>query len=341
MLTIKNDQADAFVRAPPADVRAFLVQGPDEGLVSERARFLISAVKARAGADASVIRIEGDKLAADPDAYVSDLYGASLFGGARILTVRAGGRDIAGALEPVLKAPADDAYLIVEAANLRKDREGPLRAAFATGRQTVAIDCYPDDRASLGRLIEDEARQRGAEVTAEARAALLDMLGPDRLANRLELEKLFLYGLSANRIGLEDVEAIVAGQDDVTLEEVLDVLLSGEPKTVAETLNAFSADASDLQGFAFRLVTRLLILLGLAEAMAQGEPFAQALRDLGAWVPSKSQPALQRQAQRWRPAALRRLVPILFRYLARSRQQGKLAGVLLERFLWNLTTSAR
>lgn len=341
MLTIKNDQADAFVRSPPADIRAFLVHGSDEGLVAERSRFLIAVVKGRAGDDASVLRIEGDKLAADPDAYVSDLYGASLFGGVRILAIRVGLRDLVGALEPILKAPADDAYLILEAPNLRKDREGPLRAVFATARQTAAIDCQPDDRASLNRLIEDEARQRQFEVTAEARTALLDLLGPDRLANRLELEKLFLYALKESRIGVEDVEAVVAGQDDAPLEEVLDVLLLGEAKAVGEVLSAFSADPSDLQGFAFRLVYRLVLLLGLSEQMSRGEPFGQALRNLGAWVPQKSQAAVQRQAERWRPAALRRLLPILYRYLARSRQQSRLSGVLLERFLWNLTTSAR
>lgn len=341
MQTIKNDQADQYVRSPPLDIKAFLVQGPDEGLVSERSRSLIKTLTERAGADTSVIRIDGDRLAVDPDAYVSDLYGSSLFGGSRILVIRAGGRDIAGPLGALLKAPSDDAAVIVEAANLRKDRDASLRALFALGRQTAALDCYPDDRASLGRLIEDEARQRNLDVTAEARAALLDLLGPDRLSNRHELEKLFLYALNDSKIGIGDVDAIVAGQDQSPLDEVLDTLLAGDAKSVGETLSAFAADASDSQGFAFRLVYRLTMLLSLSEEMSRGQSFQQALRDVGARVPYSSMAALQKQAERWRPAALRRLLPALFRYLARSRQQNKMSSILLERFLWNLTASSR
>ncbi len=341
MQTIKNDQADQYVRSPPLDIKAFLVQGPDEGLVSERSRYLIKTLTERAGPDASVIRIDGDRLAVDPDAYVSDLYGASLFGGARILVIRAGGREIAAALAPLLQSPTDDATFIVEAANLKKDRDASLRAAFALGKQTAALDCQPDDRASLGRLIEDEARGRNLAVSAEARAALLDMLGQDRLSNRHELEKLFLYALNDSNVGIADVEAIVAGQDQSPLDEVLDTLLAGDAKSVGETLSAFSADATDSQGFAFRLVYRLTMLIGISEEMSQGHSFQQALRDSGARVPYSSMPALQKQAERWRPAALRRLLPTLFRYLARSRQQGKMSAILLERFLWNLTTSSR
>ena len=337
MLTIKNDQADVFVRSPPLDIRAFLLLGEDEGLVSERSQQLTKTLAERAGADAAVTRIDGDRIAADPDAYVSDLYGVSLFGGTRILVIRQGGRDITGALAPLLGSPSDDVFLIIEAANLRKDRDAALRAAFGAAKQTAIIVGAPEDRASHSRLIEDEARARNVEVSEEARAALLDLLGPDRLINRHELEKLFLYTMGAARVGDEDVKAIVAGQDPSELDQALDRLLSGEAKSLGDV----AANPNDLADKHYQLVRRLMIVMSVAEEMARSQSFPQALRKSGARVPYDMQAALQKHAARFNGGGLRRLTPALFRFLVRSRQHTRLSGILLERFLWNISTSAR
>jgi DNA polymerase-3 subunit delta len=341
MQTIRNEQADSFVATPPGDLRAFLIQGSEEGLVAARSRALVKALEAQAGADASIVRIDGDRLALDPDAYVSDLYSASLFGGARIIVIRIGGRDVAGPVGPILKSPSDDAFLIVEAANLKKERDAALRDLFGAAKRTALVECRPDDRISLGQLIEELARQHDIDVTAEARAALLDLLGTERLSNRNELEKLFLYALDATKISAEDVAAVVTGQDQSPLEAVLDKLLSGDSKAAGEALSGFYGEFSDLQAFPFKLVSRLMLLMRLSQEMSQGQSFQQAMRDSGAWVPSALIPTVQRQAERWRPATLRRLAPTLFRFLARSRQQNRLSAILLERLLWNLTSSAR
>jgi DNA polymerase III subunit delta len=341
MQTISNDHADSFVAKPPQQFRAFLIRGQDEGLVSERSRTLAKALAEFAGADAEIVRIEGDRLSLEPDAYVSVLYGASLFGGARIVVVQIGGRDVLRALEPAVRSPSPDAFLIVEAADLRKDRDVALRDLFGAAKLTALIECKSDDKVSIGRLIEEQARQHNVDVSAEARAALIDLLGPDRLSNRNELEKLFLYGLNAPKISLTDVEAIVTGQDQSPLEDALEILLSGDSKVVQETLASFHGQFSDLQAFPFKLVLRLVQLMKLSEAMSQGQSFQQAMRDTGVWVSGPMIPTLQRQAERWRPATLRRLVPALFRFLARMRQQNRLSGILLERFLWNLTSSTR
>jgi DNA polymerase III subunit delta len=341
MPIVKNETADSFVAAPPADMRAFLLHGTDDSLAFERSRALEKALRTREGAETTIVRIEGDKLISDPDSYTSDLYGGSLFGGARILAIHAGGRDLGPALEPLVKNPAPDLYVVVEAANLKKDRDVLLRDLFGSARHAAAIECKPEDRASLGRLIEEEARCHDADVTAEARAALMDLLGPDRLVNRHELEKLFLYKLDAEKIGVEDVEAIVAGHDRSPLDEILDKLLAGEAKSLDEALASFSGDSPDLQSFPFRMVWRLLLLVGVAEEMSRGQSFQQALRDIGARVPYSSLPALQKQAESWRPTALRRLIPALVKYLARSRQYSRMSAILLERFLWNLTASSR
>jgi DNA polymerase-3 subunit delta len=166
-------------------------------------------------------------------------------------------------------------------------------------------------------------------------------LGPDRLTNRNELEKLFLYALGKETIGLEDLQAVVAGTEKSPLDELLDDALSGKLKSPRDALANFVGDPDDLQSFPYRLVTQLLALLILGADIEQGQSFSQALREVQWRVKSTPIASLQNQSQRWRPAAVKRLMPIVVKLLARSRQQSKLSGILMERFFWNVITQAR
>jgi DNA polymerase-3 subunit delta len=339
MPAIRPDQAEAFLRAPPRGVNMFLFHGEAEGLVWERSRALSKHLREREGADASLVKIDGDRLVSDPDAYTSDLYGISLFGGVRVLSISAGKRDLASALEPLTRQPSQDVIVIVEAGALKKD--SALLALFTLNRNAASIECSVDTPADVGRFVDEQARLAGMKISEEARDALAVLLGSDRLSNRNELEKLFLYALGKESIGLDDLQAVVAGTEKSPLDELLDDALSGKLKSPRDAIPHFVGDPADLQSFPYRLVTQLLALLIIGEDMAQGQSFQQAMREVQWRVKSTPFASLQNQAQRWRPQAVKRLLPVVVKLLARSRQHGKLSGILMERFFWNLITQAR
>lgn len=339
MSAVRSEQAEAFLRAPPREVRLFLLHGEAEGLVWERSRALAKVLCEREGADASVVRIDGDRLVADPDAYTSDLYGISLFGGVRVLSISAGKRDLTGALQPLAQQSSPDVIVVVEAGALKKD--SALLALFTLSRFAATIECAEDSPADVGRFVDEQARQAGIAISQEARDALSVLLGSDRLSNRHELEKLFLYALGKASIGIEDLVAVVAGTELSPLEELFDDALSGKLKTPRDALANFVGDPADLQSFPYRLVSQLLALLILGEDIAQGQNFQQALREVQWRVKSSPIASLQHQTQRWRPPAVKRLLPIVVKLLARSRQHSRLSGILMERFFWNVITQAR
>ena len=339
MPAIRPDQAESFLRAPPRETRLFLLHGEAEGLIFERARALAHVLREREGPDTSVVKIDGDRLVADPDSFTSDLYGISLFGGVRILSIGAGKRDFTGALEPLARNPSPDVIVVVEAGPLKAD--SALLQLFNASRHAASIECADDTPADVGRFVDAEARQAGVQVSPEAREALSVLLGPDRLSNRHELEKLFLYTMGKDTIDLEDLVAVIAGTETSPLAELLDDALSGKLKSPREALAHFVADPSDLGSFPYPLVLHLIALLILGEEVAQGQSFQQALREAQWRVKSSPVASLQNQTQRWRPAAVKRLFPIVLKLLARSRRQSRFSGILMERFFWNLITQAR
>src|SRR5690606_6936831 len=127
------------------------------------------------------------------------------------------------ALEPVLATPPSDAWIVIEAGELRKT--APLRRRIEAARTAAAIGCYAE--ADLDRMIDEELKAHGLGIAAEARQALKQSIGADRLQSRSEVRKLCLYA-GSGEIGLDDVRAIVADAGDSAVDDLLDAAALGD-----------------------------------------------------------------------------------------------------------------
>ncbi len=75
-------------------------------------------------------------------------------------------------------------------------------------------------------------RAANLTIAPDARAALLALLGGDRLASRNEIRKLALYGKGQERIELADVMAVVADASALALDGVIDAAFAGKTPEV-------------------------------------------------------------------------------------------------------------
>src|SRR6185312_15501431 len=120
MTAIKAADVDRFIARPDAGTPIVLVYGPDAGLVRERVDALVRASVDDPNDPFALARIEGEELSANPARLIEEALTVPLFGGRRAVLVRAGARNIAAALEPVLAQAANDCRVIIEAGDLKK-----------------------------------------------------------------------------------------------------------------------------------------------------------------------------------------------------------------------------
>lgn len=225
MTAIKASDVDRFIARPDPGQPVVLVYGPDAGLVRERVDALVRASVDDPNDPFALARIEAEELGANPARLIEEALTVPLFGGRRAVLVRAGSRNIAAALEPVLAQPANDCRVIIEAGDLKKS--APLRALCEKAKAAAALPCYADNDAAVGRLIDDEMREAKLAIAPDARATLVSLLGGDRLASRNEIRKLILYARGQERIELADVMAVVSDASDMALDGVLDAAFAG------------------------------------------------------------------------------------------------------------------
>src|SRR5262247_4197523 len=225
MVALKGGEIDAFVARPDAARPAVLVFGPDLGLVRERAEAIIRASVDDPRDPFALVRLDGDDVAGDPARLVDEAQTVPLFGGRRAIHLRAGAKNILPAVEALLALTLRDCRVVIEAGDLK--RSAPLRVVIERHKAAVALPCYADSERDLARLIDDEMRAAGLTITADARAALIPLLGSDRRASLGEIRKLALYAHGRDSVGLDDIFAVVADASSLGLDSIVDAAFAG------------------------------------------------------------------------------------------------------------------
>ena len=232
----KAHEVDRFLQKPEPQFRTILIYGPNTGLVSERAR----AFAANSGVDLkdpfSLIRLDADIAAGNPNKIVENAHTISMFGGSRLVWISGSTmKNLAKSIAPVLSTPPVDAWIIIEAGDLKKS--SPLRKAIEQSKTAMALPCYADDDRAINQLIDEELQIAGLAIEPAARNLLKSLIGADRQASRNEVKKLCLYAFDKSTITENHVEAIVGDASAFAIDEVLDAASTGDITLVQSTLS--------------------------------------------------------------------------------------------------------
>jgi DNA polymerase-3 subunit delta len=327
VVAIRSQDADAYVARPDPRRPVVLVYGPDAGLVRERVEALLGGGKTDASDPFSVVTLEGDLLAADPGRLADEARTIGLFGGRRLVHVRAGSRGFQDALESLLADPPQDTLVVIEAGDLRKT--APLRKLTESSPAAAAIPCYADSARDLTRLIERAARDAGVTVDAEAREALLELLGGDRLATRSELDKLLTYAGGKGRIGFADVQAVVADSSALALDDIVDAAAAGEPESALAALAKARAAGIAAGSVIGAIIRHVAALHKLSLNVERGERPAKVVADQR--VHFRRQASFQRALERLGSASLERVLVGLAASALAARRSPSLAEAIAER----------
>jgi DNA polymerase-3 subunit delta len=337
MVAIKHAQAEAFVARPDPTRPVVLVFGPDAGLVRERVDSLVAAFVDDPGDPFALARLEGEDLAAEPSRLVEEAQTIPLFGGRRAVWVKAGSRNIAAAVEPLLALPKLECRVVIEAGDLR--RNAPLRALVERAKNAAAVPCYFDGEKELARLIDDDMRAAGLTLASDARALLIPLLGGDRATSRSELAKLVLYARGQGQVGVDDVAAVIADASALALDDIVDAAFAGRPAEFESQFTKARNAGTSPGSILFAAQRQLAQLHKWRTAIEAREPFS-----LDAALPPgqfRRKPLIEAALKRWSAARLAAAMTDLADAVLQSRRNAALAATITERALLSIVVNGR
>ncbi len=339
MVALKGADVDRFVARPDPARTIMLVYGPDAGLVRERAEALVRSSVDDPKDPFQLARLDGDELAGTPTRLIEEVNTVPLFGGRRAVWVKAGGRNLAPAVEPLLASPAPDCRVVIEAGDLK--RNAPLRAVCERAKSAAALPCYPDAEKDLVRLIEAELREADLSISPDARAALVPLLGGDRLASRHEIRKLALFARGKTQVELEDVMAVVADASTLALDGLIDAAFAGRTGEL-EAQFGKARTAGTAAGTIVSAALRQVAQLHKARLAVEDGASASAAADgIQPFLHFSRRAAVETALRIWTAARLERAMTQLAEAALEARRQPALAEVIAQRALLALAVNAR
>lgn len=300
MVEIKSHDFDRFSKSSISSYRIFLVYGPDRGLVSERAAVIAAKSGVVADDPFSMVKLDSTDLSGDPGRVADEVGAFGLFGGKKLIWVRAGGSEkpLVDALQALANSAPSENILLIEAGDVKKG--AGVRKVAEAANTVAAIPCYSDDTRAMNGLIDDELKAENLTITSSARERLLEALGGDRIASRGEIRKLALYRKGQGTIDEQHVVDIIGDASAVSTDDAVDAVLDGDierlqlafTKVVASKTPVFLILQSCLKQFQTLDVMR-------SEMEDKNAQPTQVIQTLGRHIHFRRKPIMERALRRW------------------------------------------
>jgi len=337
MTALKTGEVEAFLRRPDPRYPLVLIYGPDQGLVSERARLLARSAVENPDDPFQLIRMDGDQLAIDPMRLVDEAHTVPMFGGKRSIWVRMGNNPLAEAIGQLCSVPPRDVLIVLEAGELTP--KSPLRSLIEKASTAAALPCFGDEGRSLSDLVDQGLKQYGLQIDRDAKEVLIERLGADRLMSRNEIDKLALYVSGRPRITLADVDAMMADTGTVNLDQLIDAVFVGASGNADEMLRRCLAEHMDAGVIVGSLLRHAMQLQQSRALLDQGKDMAtisQASR-----LHFKRKNAFEQQVRHWKREALDTAIAHLFEAQTMARKSSALGESIVSRCCLQLSLAAR
>ena len=339
MVALRGKEIDSFLARPDPSRPIVLLYGPDAGLVRERADALMASAVDDPNDPFSLVRMDGDELAAEPSRLVDEAMTVPLFGGRRAIRIRAGSRSFAAGIDTLSGMQLRDCRIVIEAGELRPD--APLRKACEKAKSAVAIACYADGERDLAKLIDDELRASNLKIAPDARAALASLLGGDRQASRNEIRKVALYAHGQREVTLDDVVAIVTDASGLALDPIVDNALAGRAADF-EAAFAKAMAAGTNSGFIVMTAQRHAALLHKARlSIDEGRSELDALESGFPRLHFSRKTLVETALRNTSTERMSRVMAQLADAAFDMRKQSSLSDIIAQRALLSIAVNAR
>jgi DNA polymerase-3 subunit delta len=339
MAVVRTGEADRFLVGPPADTRFFLIHGNEEGLIRERCTLVVKSTLGEMPDPLSVIRLQAENLTRDSGLLADEAYAIPMFGDKKVIWISFAGQSLIAPLKALFGSPPKETIILVESGPLPRGSE--LRTLFEQSSIAASVECYPDERPAIRKMIDASAREAGISISSDIQNSLADLLGLDRLASRGELDKLMLYAHGQAAITNEDLEAAVTSAASSPFDSIIDAAFLGNDADLRRLVDRYVLPASADDSMMAMIAQHAIALHAVRLEIEKGRPFEQALRNARVDIFFKRHAAFQRQLAIWSVAKLIRLLALLGATMIRPRREGRLAHVAAMRATWSIASLAR
>ncbi len=183
-------------------------------------------------------------------------------------------------LDPVVAAldslPPDLTVVLIS----RAKAPAKLAKAVKAGKGEVHEFEAPKAR-DMPRLLVAEAKRLGYTLEPTAARVLVERMGASPVRLRNELERLALWAGEGGRVGIDDLEEMIADTSEAAVWALSDAMLERDQVRVAALAEQLISQGENVTGLIYGLASRLRKACAAAAQLEEGVPPKQVESSLG------------------------------------------------------------
>ncbi len=217
---------DVLIKKPRECFLAYLLHGPDTGLINERARTLAHSFSQDLDDPFSVSRVTGREVQSDPALLADALNSMALIGTTKLVLLSGSSIELSSAVKANIDQLNTDCRLIITATDATKKHS--LVTLCEKHPQIASIACYPDEDWNLRQFVRTNLSEHGIDISRELTDYISTKLGEDRAINRSEIEKLALYAANTKTIKQQEVDVLLGDNTTQLIDKLINAVFDGK-----------------------------------------------------------------------------------------------------------------
>jgi len=334
-MKISTAQIDNFIANPPNYINSILFYGPDDGLVKERSKLVVSKLLANefqlTKFDYEAIKNQAHLLA---EALVSIPFG----GGRRIVRLVGAPATIPTTFQDII-LESQSAFLVIEAGDLPPTSS--LRTMFEKANNLAAVACYLDEAVSIRRIIINSLKNANVSYSEDSIAYLESVIGGDRLLIRSEIDKLITYLGDKKYLTLEEVSLICGDPLLFPAQDLCNAVFNGKSNLIADLFERLVKAGVPSINIIRLHIRYLLQLYNLRSLIISGNDISSSVKLVKPPIFFKQVPIISEHIKYWHLDNIN----VALRGLAQLESECKKTGtpqlLILERALVHISTMVR
>ena len=331
-------QIEKALDAPPADIRFFLLYGPDEAGSATLGKRLERAM----GPEAERVDLDGPTLRDDPARLADEAASFSMFGDRRWVRVNGMGEESLAAVTALLEAEAAGNPVIATAGAL-KGTSKLLKLVLDSPRAMAFISYQPDAR-EAEQIAVAVAREGGLRLPNDLAKRIVDLTNGDRALMSGEIEKLILYLDAAPDRPAEAtahaLDALSADNPDADAAPLVNAVLGGDLRAMHRELGRLGEAGTAMAAVLRPLLTRAMLIANIRTSFDESGRLEGAVEAAGKQVFWKDKPVVTRQVRLWDAHGIARVIQRLSQAERASRSGRGLGDLMVRHELLAITRQA-
>lgn len=271
----KQVQIDKFLKRPDNSLRAVLVYGSNEGLMSEYVKGFTKAICPDVNDPFRVAYLNGADVNGDPGVLFGEYGSQSLMGGRRVIVVKDADNNLTKHLKSLFDTAKSDTLLIISSGSLNK--KSSLVKLGEDSEDIAVIPCYEDRDEDIYGAARAKFVEGGYTIGNEALQLLCARLSNDRKSSMGEIDKLMTYMGDRKNITSDDVVAIISDNSASTADDVCYFVAGGQTEKALAAFNKLLNEGSEPISIIRNVTYHFSKILSCMGMMEQGETIDKAL----------------------------------------------------------------